>query len=76
MRYSDEARDFVADKGFDPKLGARPLKRAIAQYIEEMITDAIISGEVQPGEDYLIDVDGTDKDMKLKIMVPEPLLIS
>ena len=76
VRYSDEARDFVAEKGFDPKLGARPLKRAIAQYIEEMITDGIISGEVQPGEDYLIDVDGTDKDMKLKIMVPEPLLIS
>lgn len=76
VKYSDEARDFVADKGFDPKLGARPLKRAIAQYIEEMITDAIISGEVQPGEDYLIDVDGTGKDMKLKIMVPEPLLIS
>lgn len=76
VQYSDKARDFVADKGFDPKLGARPLKRAIAQYIEEMITDGIISGEVQPGEDYLIDVDGTDKDMKLKIMVPEPLLIS
>lgn len=76
VRYSDKARDFVAEKGFDPKLGARPLKRAIAQYIEEMITDGIISGEVQPGEDYLIDVDGTDKDMKLKIMVPEPLLIS
>lgn len=76
VRYSDEARDFVAEKGFDPKLGARPLKRAIAQYIEEMITDGIISGEVQPGEDYLIDVDGTGKDMKLKIMVPEPLLIS
>lgn len=76
VKYSDEARDFVAEKGFDPKLGARPLKRAIAQYIEEMITDGIISGEVQPGEDYLIDVDGTGKDMKLKIMVPEPLLIS
>lgn len=76
VQYSDKARDFVAEKGFDPKLGARPLKRAIAQYIEEMITDGIISGEVQPGEDYLIDVDGTGKDMKLKIMVPEPLLIS
>ncbi len=75
-QYSDKARDFVAEKGFDPKLGARPLKRAIAQYIEEMITDGIISGEVQPGEDYQIDVDGTGKDMKLKIMVPEPLLIS
>ncbi len=76
VQYSDKARDFVAEKGFDPKLGARPLKRAIAQYIEEMITDGIISGEVQPGEDYLIDVDGTGKDMRLKIMVPEPLLIS
>jgi len=76
VQYSDKARDFVAEKGFDPKLGARPLKRAIAQYIEEMITDGIISGEVQPGEDYLIDVDGTGKNMKLKIMVPEPLLIS
>lgn len=76
VQYSDKARDFVAEKGFDPKLGARSLKRAIAQYIEEMITDGIISGEVQPGEDYLIDVDGTGKDMKLKIMVPEPLLIS
>lgn len=76
VQYSDKGRDFVAEKGFDPKLGARPLKRAIAQYIEEMITDGIISGEVQPGEDYLIDVDGTGKDMKLKIIVPEPLLIS
>ena len=76
VQYSDKARDFVAEKGFDPKLGARPLKRAIAQYIEEMITDGIISGEVQPGEDYQINVDGTGKDMKLKIMVPEPLLIS
>ena len=76
VEYSDAARDFVAEKGFDPKLGARPLKRAIAQYIEEMITDAIISGEVRPGEHYLLDTTGRGKDVKLRIRVPEPTLVS
>lgn len=75
VEYSDAARDFVAEKGFDPKLGARPLKRAIAQYIEEMITDAIISGEVRPGEHYLLDTTGRGKDVKLRIRVPEPTLV-
>ncbi len=76
VEYSDAARDFVAEKGFDPKLGARPLKRAIAQYIEEMITDAIISGEVRSGEHYLLDTTGRAKDVKLRIRVPEPTLVS
>ena len=42
-------RDFVADKGFDPKYGARPLKRAIQRYLEDPLSEAIISRELKPG---------------------------
>lgn len=76
VEYSEAARDFVAEKGFDPKLGARPLKRAMAEWIEEKITDAIISGEAQPGEKYLLDISGRGKDKKLKLKQLEPSLVS
>ena len=43
-------KKFVADAGFDPQYGARPLKRAIQRYIEDPLAEKIISGEVKPGE--------------------------
>ena len=50
IELSPEAQDFIADKGFDPKYGARPLRRAVQQYIEdplaeEILREAFVSGD-------------------------------
>ena len=46
---SDEAKAFVAEKGYDVQFGARPLKRAIQTYIEDGVSELIVNGDLQPG---------------------------
>ncbi len=46
---SDEAKQFVAEKGYDVQFGARPLKRAIQNYIEDGISELIVNGDLQTG---------------------------
>ena len=46
---SDEAKQFVAEKGYDVQFGARPLKRAIQTYIEDGISELIVNGNIEPG---------------------------
>ena len=47
---SDDAKEFVATKGYDVQFGARPLKRAIQNYLEDGISDIIVNGDKQPGD--------------------------
>ena len=47
---SDDAKEFVATKGYDVQFGARPLKRAIQNYIEDGISDLIVNGNLHPGD--------------------------
>ena len=58
LDFTEAAIEKVADAGFDEVYGARPLKRAIQQNIEDMLSDAMLRGEVQKGKAYLCDVDG------------------
>ena len=46
---SEEAKEFVATKGYDVQFGARPLKRAIQNYLEDGISDLIVNGNLEPG---------------------------
>ena len=48
VELSDEAKQFVAEKGYDVQFGARPLKRAIQTYIEDGISELIVNGELPP----------------------------
>lgn len=50
LKLGKGVKKFVADAGYDPQYGARPLKRAIQRYIEDPLAEKIISGEVKPGE--------------------------
>ena len=50
MEISDEAKTFVATKGYDVQFGARPLKRAIQNYIEDGLSELILSNEIKPGD--------------------------
>ena len=58
IRLSDAARDKLADAGFDPVYGARPLKRAIQQQVENPLAQEILQGKFSPGD--VIEVDVTD----------------
>ena len=49
VELSDEAKEMVATKGYDVQLGARPLKRAIQNYIEDGLCERIVNGDIQPG---------------------------
>ena len=49
LKLSKKIKKFVADAGYDPQYGARPLKRAIQRYIEDPLAEKIISGEIKPG---------------------------
>ncbi|MFA5444826.1 MAG: ATP-dependent Clp protease ATP-binding subunit, partial [Bacteroidales bacterium] len=62
IKISKKAKEFVADKGFDPQYGARPLKRAIQRYLEDPLSEAIIRLEMQPGAKLHVDLgpEGTD----------------
>ena len=50
LQLTDEARELLADVGFDPVLGARPLRRAIQREIEDALSERILFGELQPGQ--------------------------
>lgn len=58
---SDDAKTFVAEKGYDVQYGARPLKRAIQTYIEDYLSDIIVNGDLQPGVTITIERDMIDK---------------
>ena len=49
ISLSAEAMDFLMEKGFDPIYGARPLKRTIQRYVEDMLSEEIISGRFKEG---------------------------
>ncbi|MFM7580177.1 MAG: AAA family ATPase, partial [Microcystaceae cyanobacterium] len=57
LKLSDLALDFLADIGYDPVYGARPLKRAIQRYLETAIAKALLRGEYQAGDTILVDVE-------------------
>ena len=54
LTISDEAKEFVATKGYDVQFGARPLKRAIQNYIEDGLCERILGGEVKEGDTIAI----------------------
>ena len=60
LEVSDKAERLLAKRGFDPVLGARPLRRTIQRYIEDELSERIIFGEYQAGDTIKVDVDGWD----------------
>ena len=61
VEISDEAKTLLANKGYNPQYGARPLKRAIQTYIEDVLCELLLSDDKKPGTTISIDVDGDDK---------------
>lgn len=65
LLVSEAALDKLGEAGFDPVYGARPLKRAIQQRLENSLAQDILSGHFMPGDVIKVDVEGKDEDMTL-----------
>jgi len=55
LELTPEARTFLADQGYDPAYGARPLKRAMVRYVQDPLARKVLSGDVQPGDTLVVD---------------------
>ncbi|MCL4125543.1 UNVERIFIED_CONTAM: hypothetical protein GTU68_022400 [Idotea baltica] len=60
LNFTEEAKNFIADKGFDPQFGARPLHRAIQKYVEDPLAEEMLNSNVNEGDTLLIGLDDTD----------------
>jgi ATP-dependent Clp protease ATP-binding subunit ClpC len=67
LQLSTDAKDFIADKGYDANYGARPLKRAIQKYLEDALAEEIIKSEMSEGD--IIDVQFEKETSTLKIAI-------
>ena len=57
IELSKEAKEFIADKGFDKQYGARPLKRAIQKYIEDLLAEEIVNNRLTEGDQIVLDLE-------------------
>ena len=64
---TDAAKDFIAERGYDEKFGARPLKRAIQKYIEDPLAEHIINSQLQEGDTIILDFETGADELKLTI---------
>ncbi len=62
IELTPAAKGLLARRGWDPVLGARPLRRTIQREIEDQLSEKILFGEVEPGQIVIVDVEGLDPD--------------
>jgi ATP-dependent Clp protease ATP-binding subunit ClpC len=67
MKMTEEAKDFIADKGYDEKYGARPLNRAIQKYVEDPLAEEIINSTLATGDTIAISFDKVKEELVIKI---------
>ncbi len=72
LNLSQRAADFLVDKGWDPAMGARPLRRAIQRYIEDPLADEVLSQSMPPGSTIEVDKAPEDDEDDVKISVVAP----
>ena len=68
MEITDEAKEYVATKGYDVQFGARPLKRAIQNHIEDGLSELILSGEIKAGDTIKISKEKDSDKLKFDIL--------
>ncbi|MDR0811886.1 MAG: ATP-dependent Clp protease ATP-binding subunit, partial [Paludibacter sp.] len=68
LELTEDAKDFIADKGYDVQLGARPLKRAIQRYLEDQLADIVLSDELSEGDTILMELNKENEEIKAKVI--------
>ncbi len=73
LELTEEAKDLLVEKGWDPAMGARPLRRAIQRYIEDPLADFVLREQLVPGATVVVDPmpEGEEGDVRLRIVKPK-----
>src|SRR5947209_6336190 len=78
LELSDSAKDMLVDKGWDPAMGARPLRRAIQRYVEDPLADFVLRSQVPEGSTVKVDTpeehgaESGEPEVKLTVIEPAP----
>ncbi len=67
IELNDDAKNFLADKGFDIQYGARPLKRALQNYVEDEISELLLDGALQAGDTIYVEADTENNKLKFEV---------
>jgi ATP-dependent Clp protease ATP-binding subunit ClpC len=70
LQLTDDAKELLVEQGYDPTMGARPLRRAIQRLIEDRLADEVLGGNLPEGSTILVDRDG--EEMRVSVQEPEP----
>src|SRR5207237_1218908 len=70
IELTEKAKDFMVDRGYDPTMGARPLRRAIQRYIEDPLADFVLGRAIEPGSTVLVDWIEGDEEISLQMIEP------
>ncbi|MCY1722220.1 ATP-dependent Clp protease ATP-binding subunit [Prolixibacteraceae bacterium Z1-6] len=68
LKISPAAKDFIAEKGYDPQFGARPLKRAIQKYLEDEMAEIIIKASITEGDTISVGFDKKNQKLQMRIL--------
>ena len=71
FEVSDEAKDWIANKGYDPVFGARPLRRIIQDHVEDKLSDAVLDGSFNPGDTAVVEI--AEDEIVVKSQPPVPV---
>ena len=72
LMITDKARDFIADTGYDPQYGARPLKRAIQKYLEDELAELILYNKLSEGNVLVVDYDSEARKIVSDVLISVP----
>jgi len=73
IELTDDAKELLVEKGYDPAMGARPLRRAIQRYIEDPLADFVLGRSLKPGSTILVDRKDETEDVEITVIEgPEP----
>jgi ATP-dependent Clp protease ATP-binding subunit ClpC len=72
LELTGEAKDMLVEKGWDPAMGARPLRRAIQRYVEDPLADFVLREELVPGATVVIDPAPDEEDGEVRLSVVKP----
>ncbi len=72
LEVTDKAKEWLADKGYDPHFGARPLRRMIQDHVEDKLSDAVLAGEFNPGDTAVVDLN----DDEIQVTSESPLPVA
>jgi ATP-dependent Clp protease ATP-binding subunit ClpC len=72
LTLTAEARDFLSEKGFDPAYGARPMRRAVERFLEDPLAEALLRGDVKPGDAVNVVKKSDAEELSFVSSRPEP----